>query len=199
MSFHLGILLALACALATNLGFLLKHRGACAAPLVDARHLVRSARALMASRWFAIGWLVALGAFALHVAALALAPMSVVQAILSAGRRAVRSVGHRDQGHHRPGGRVRPGWAGVAVAGPGRPHRLLRLGPQSSRRRSGAGDRHHGNRSHRVEHHGRHVVFGDPLPGDTLGLVTQVLAFAVICVATALTPAPVRVTQTRTA
>ena len=45
MSFHLGIVLALACALATNLGFLLKHRGACAAPRVDARHPLRSARA----------------------------------------------------------------------------------------------------------------------------------------------------------
>lgn len=36
------------------------------------------------------------------------------------------------------------------------------------------------------------VVFGDPLPGDPLGIVAQVVAFCVICVATALTPAPVR-------
>jgi drug/metabolite transporter (DMT)-like permease len=34
---------------------------------------------------FAVGWLVALGAWALHVGALALAPLSVVQAVLSAG------------------------------------------------------------------------------------------------------------------
>ena len=37
MSPIFGILLALACALATNVGFLFKHRGACAAPAVDIR------------------------------------------------------------------------------------------------------------------------------------------------------------------
>jgi hypothetical protein len=40
---------------------------------------------MFASRWFAIGWLVAAGAWALRVAAPALAPISVVQAVLSAG------------------------------------------------------------------------------------------------------------------
>ena len=35
MTLELGILLALFCAFATNFGFLLKHRGACAAPEVD--------------------------------------------------------------------------------------------------------------------------------------------------------------------
>src|SRR2546421_449418 len=34
MTVYTGILLALACAFATNLGFLYKHRGACAAALV---------------------------------------------------------------------------------------------------------------------------------------------------------------------
>jgi drug/metabolite transporter (DMT)-like permease len=85
MSLYTGILLALACALATNLGFLYKHRGACAAPAVDVRHPLRTAKALFASRWFTIGMLVASGAWAFHVAALALAPMSVVQAVLASG------------------------------------------------------------------------------------------------------------------
>jgi multidrug transporter EmrE-like cation transporter len=80
-----GILLALACALATNVGFLYKHRGACAAPAVDVRHPWRSGRALFASRWFAIGMLVATGAWIFHVAALAIAPMSLVQAVLAGG------------------------------------------------------------------------------------------------------------------
>jgi hypothetical protein len=35
-------------------------------------------------------------------------------------------------------------------------------------------------------------VFGDPLPGDTLGLVVQLFAFALVVVAAALTPAPLR-------
>jgi drug/metabolite transporter (DMT)-like permease len=82
---HLGILLALFCALATNLGFLYKHRGACAAADVDVRHPVRSAASLFRSKWFAIGMLVATGAWGFHVAALALAPLSLVQAVISGG------------------------------------------------------------------------------------------------------------------
>lgn len=85
MSLSTGILLALACAFVTNLGFLYKHRGACAAPPVDLRHPLRSGRALFASKWFALGMLVAAGAWILHVGALALAPMSIVQAVLAGG------------------------------------------------------------------------------------------------------------------
>jgi multidrug transporter EmrE-like cation transporter len=85
MSPLLGILLALACALATNVGFLFKHRGACAAPAVDMRHPLRSARSLFASKMFAIGMLIASGAWIFHVAAMAVAPLSVVQAVLAGG------------------------------------------------------------------------------------------------------------------
>ncbi len=80
-----GILLALVCALATNVGFLYKHRGACAAPAVDIKHPLRSGRSLFASRWFAIGMLVATGAWLFHVAAMAMAPLSIVQAVLAGG------------------------------------------------------------------------------------------------------------------
>jgi drug/metabolite transporter (DMT)-like permease len=85
VTLNLGILLALACAMATQLGFLYKHRGANAAPKVDVRHPLRTVKSLFASPWFAIGMGVALGAWILHVAALALAPLSVVQAVLSTG------------------------------------------------------------------------------------------------------------------
>ena len=85
MTIYLGILFALACAFTTNLGFLYKHRGACAAPAVHVGHPLRSARDLFRSRWFAIGMLVATVAWGLHVVALALAPMSVVQAVLAGG------------------------------------------------------------------------------------------------------------------
>src|SRR3954465_500885 len=85
MTLEIGILLALACAFATNLGFLYKYRGACAAPSVDVRHPLRSAKALFTSKWFAIGMGVAVGAWILHVAAMAIAPISVVQAVLSGG------------------------------------------------------------------------------------------------------------------
>ncbi len=81
----LGIMLALACALATNIGFLYKHRGACEAPAVDIRHPWITARSLFASRLFAIGMLIATGAWVFHVAAMALAPLSLVQSVLAGG------------------------------------------------------------------------------------------------------------------
>jgi drug/metabolite transporter (DMT)-like permease len=66
-------------------GFLLKHRGACAAPDVSLKHPVRSAVGLFGSKWFAVGMLVAGGAWGFHVGALALAPLSVVQAVIAGG------------------------------------------------------------------------------------------------------------------
>ncbi|HEY1511796.1 MAG TPA: hypothetical protein VGF93_22510 [Solirubrobacteraceae bacterium] len=85
MTLILGILLALACALATNVGFLYKHRGACAAPPVDMRHPLRSGRALFASPMFSIGMLIATGAWIFHVAAMSMAPLSIVQIVLAGG------------------------------------------------------------------------------------------------------------------
>jgi drug/metabolite transporter (DMT)-like permease len=85
LSLQLGILLSLVCAFATNVGFLLKHRGACAAPDVSLRHPISSAIGLFRSKWFAIGLLVAIVAWVFHVAALALAPLSLVQAVISGG------------------------------------------------------------------------------------------------------------------
>jgi drug/metabolite transporter (DMT)-like permease len=85
MTLQLGILLAVSCALATNLGFLLKHRGACAAPDVTIKRPLASAAGLFRSRWFAIGMAVAVGAWLLHVGALAMAPLSIVQAVISGG------------------------------------------------------------------------------------------------------------------
>jgi len=36
------------------------------------------------------------------------------------------------------------------------------------------------------------LVFGDPMPGDAIGIAVQSIAFVLIVVAAALTPAPVR-------
>ena len=85
MSSLFGILLALACALATNVGFLYKHRGACAAPPVDVRRPLATAGALFASPLFTIGWVIGAGAWVLHVAAMSVAPLSLVQAVLAGG------------------------------------------------------------------------------------------------------------------
>jgi multidrug transporter EmrE-like cation transporter len=80
-----GLICALLSALGTNLAFLFKHRGAVAAPDIDMRHPLRSATDLFRSRWWSIGWGVAAVAFALHVAALTLAPISIGQAVLAGG------------------------------------------------------------------------------------------------------------------
>jgi drug/metabolite transporter (DMT)-like permease len=85
VSLNLGILLALTCAVATQLGFLYKHKGANDAPTVDIRHPFRTALQLYSCKWFAIGMGIAAFAWMFHVAALAFAPLSVVQAVLSTG------------------------------------------------------------------------------------------------------------------
>jgi drug/metabolite transporter (DMT)-like permease len=85
MTLDLGILLALACAFVANLGFFYKHRGANSVPKIDVRHPLRAARSLYSSKWFTIGMITATGSWGLHVAALALAPMSVIQISLAGG------------------------------------------------------------------------------------------------------------------
>ena len=85
MTLDIGILLALACAFVANLGFFYKYRGANAVPKVQVLHPLRSARALYSSKWFTLGMITATASWGLHVAALAMAPMSVIQVSLAAG------------------------------------------------------------------------------------------------------------------
>jgi multidrug transporter EmrE-like cation transporter len=85
MTIQLGILLALVCAFVSNLGFFYKHRGACQCTKVDIRHPLRTTKSLYSSKWFAIGMAIATSAWVFHVAALALAPISVVQVVLAGG------------------------------------------------------------------------------------------------------------------
>jgi drug/metabolite transporter (DMT)-like permease len=85
VTFNIGLGLALACAALTQLGFLCKHRGANAVPPIHLGRPLHSARALLRARWFAIGLGVTAGAWLIHVAALAIAPLSTVQAVLSTG------------------------------------------------------------------------------------------------------------------
>jgi drug/metabolite transporter (DMT)-like permease len=85
LSVGVGLICALLSALGTNLAFLFKYKGAVAAPDVDMRRPLRSAVDLFRSKWWSIGWAVAAVAFALHVAALTLAPLSIGQAVLAGG------------------------------------------------------------------------------------------------------------------
>jgi hypothetical protein len=82
---QVGIALALVAALMTNLASLLKHRGCHRAAPIRIRQPLRSARTLAGSRWFAAGWALAAIAWLIHVAALSMAPISLVQAVLAGG------------------------------------------------------------------------------------------------------------------
>jgi len=286
MTLEIGIFTALACAFATNLGFLYKYRGANDAATVSMAHPWRSAADLFRSKWFAIGMAVAVGAWGLHVAAMAMAPMSVVQVVLSGGVVLVAVMAERLFGYC-----VGPRqWWGVALTAAG----LVLLGvtlPATNSahsqfslagmisfeagmvavgallvagKRIGAPVHHHGvmlgaasgilfgvsdiaikavtglvgshglagflspwvlviaaasiaafYASARGLQDGEAVpvitvtatastvtciaggilVFGDPLAGNAFGLAVQMLAFALVCVAAWLTPAPVRAVE----
>jgi drug/metabolite transporter (DMT)-like permease len=107
--------MAFVCAVITQLGFLCKHRGASNAPRVDLRRPVRSARCLLGSKWFLLGMAIAVGAWFFHVAALALAPLSTVQVVLSTGVVILAVLGDRVFGQS-VGGRQ---WVGVAMTATG--------------------------------------------------------------------------------
>ena len=110
-----GLALALGSALVTNIAFLFKQRGALLAPPVRARQPLRSAVGLFRSRWFSLGWAVAVVAWGLHVGALALAPLSIVQAVLSGGLVFLAVLAERYFGF-RLGRRQ---WAGVIITAAG--------------------------------------------------------------------------------
>ena len=283
MTLQLGILLALLCAFVSNLGFFFKHRGCNEAPPVDIRHPLRTAKGLWGSKWFAIGMVVGGGGWGLHVAAISLAPLSVVQVVLSGGVVLIAVMADRIFGFE-VGPRQWWGLAltavglillGITMPAPGSAHSTFSLAAMVTfeatlfglgallilGRRAGAPAEHHGvmlaaasgilfgvcnvavkalsgmvgdagvlglvspwllvaaagsatafYASARSLQDGEAVsviaitgtaanisciaggivVFGDPLPGDAVGMVLQALAFVMVIVASALTPAPVR-------
>lgn len=97
------------------LGFLFKHRGAVAAPPVQWRRPLASTWALFRSPWYALGLAVAMGSWGLHVAALSLAPISIVQSIIAGGLVLVTIFADRLFGLHVS----RREWVGVACMAAG--------------------------------------------------------------------------------
>jgi hypothetical protein len=85
MTVTLGLLLAVGSAVLANLAGLLKHRGCGQAPPVDLRRPVRTAIRLWSRRSFAVGMAVGGVAWGLHVAAISMAPLSLVQVVLAGG------------------------------------------------------------------------------------------------------------------
>jgi len=281
---QLGILLALLCALSANLGFFYKHRGCNEVPTVEVKHPIRTARALWSSKWFAVGMGLGFLGWALHVGAIAMAPLSTVQVVLSGGVVLIAVMADRIFGFSvdkrqwwglgltacglavlaftMPGGHEAHGFSLQAMvafeAGLIGLGGLLLLGP-----RAGAPSEHHGvmlaaatgilfgvcnvavkalteligmggitallspwllvaicasatafYASAKSLQDGEAVeviaitgtaanisciaggilVFGDPMPSDAVGITFSALAFLMVIVASALTPAPVRST-----
>jgi drug/metabolite transporter (DMT)-like permease len=115
LSVQLGLVLAVATALTSIVGFLYKHRGAVESPDVDWRRPLWSSIVLFRSRWYTLGVLIAMGGWGLHVGALALAPISLVQATIAGGLVLLTVVADRFFAHRV----TRREWIGVALAAAG--------------------------------------------------------------------------------
>jgi multidrug transporter EmrE-like cation transporter len=284
LSVQIGLLLAIATAFFGVVGFLYKHRGAAGSAPVEWAHPVRTSLALFRNRWYVLGILIAIGSWGFHVAALALAPISLVQAVIAGGLVLLTVVADRLFAHTV----TRREWVGVGLAALGLAFLAATL--------EGTGDSAHsdydaatlaiflatvtalavgvaviGNRSRHIGvalgasaglfwavsdtaikaqtgtfgenvldvffhplvlvilvasfigltvsakslQTGKAVpviamttvaanaltivsgpiVFGDPVPDDSLGLIARVLAFVLVIGAAALTPAPVRAAE----
>jgi drug/metabolite transporter (DMT)-like permease len=112
---EIGIALSLAVAVMTNLAALLKHRGCQDARPVGISRPLAAIRDLAGSRWFLAGWLLAAIAWLTHVAALSMAPLSVVQAILAGGAVTLAVLSQRFFGH----AVGRRQWLALAIGGAG--------------------------------------------------------------------------------
>jgi drug/metabolite transporter (DMT)-like permease len=110
-----GVALAGFSALASQVGFLLRHRGAVAAPDVDVRRPLASAVGLFRSKWWAIGYGVAIVAYAFHVGALSLVSLSIVQSVLAGGIVLLAVIAERFFGF----GLTRRQWLGIGCSAVG--------------------------------------------------------------------------------
>jgi multidrug transporter EmrE-like cation transporter len=111
LSVQIGLLLALATAITSIIGFLLKHRGAVESPPVELRRPVATSLALFRARAYTIGIIVATASWGFHVAALALAPISLVQTVIAGGLALLTVIADRIFGHRV----TRREWIGVAL------------------------------------------------------------------------------------
>ena len=80
-----GLALAVGSAFALNWGFFVQHRAAAKLPPLTVRRPLRSLRMLFSNLRWLRGFAVGIGGWVLYVAALALAPLSLVQAASAGG------------------------------------------------------------------------------------------------------------------
>jgi len=128
VSVQIGLLLSLATAFTSVLGFLYKHRGAIAMPEVDMRKPLRTSFALFRNPWYTLGIVTATFGWGLHVGALALAPISLVQATIAGGLVLLTVTADRLFAHEV----TRREWIGVALAALGLAFLAATLGDTAS-------------------------------------------------------------------
>jgi len=80
-----GLLLALASTTLTSLAYLREHDAAAELPVLSMRRPLKSARLLLGDRTWLTGFAMESGGFLLYAAALALAPLALVQSIAAGG------------------------------------------------------------------------------------------------------------------
>lgn len=114
-SVQIGFVMALLCAFTSILGFLYKHRGAVESPPISLARPVSTTVALFRSRWWLLGIAVAMVSWGFHVAALALAPISIVQTVIAGGLVLLGVVADRLFGFTV----TRREWIGVALTATG--------------------------------------------------------------------------------
>jgi hypothetical protein len=115
LSVAVGLALAVATAFTSVVGFLYKQRGAVASPPVEMGRPVRSSLLLFRSEAYVLGLLIATGSWGLHVAALSLAPISLVQSVIAGGLVMLTVTADRLFAHEV----TRREWIGVALAAAG--------------------------------------------------------------------------------
>jgi len=98
MTVGAGLVLALLSAFALNWGWLEQHGATQELPALSGRTPVRSLRLLFGNRTWLVGFVVGLAGWAFYVAALALAPLSLVQATSAGGIGILAALAHR-RGH----------------------------------------------------------------------------------------------------
>ena len=95
-----GLALALAASVAQGAGYLCQHITAVERPPVSIRRPLRTLGSMLGSGWWRVGLLLAATGFLLHLGALALAPISLVQAFVAGGLALVAPLAARAF-HHR--------------------------------------------------------------------------------------------------
>ena len=81
----IALLLALASTVLTNIAYLREHDAAAALPALSLRRQLHSVQALLSDRSWLVGFALEGVGFALYVAALALAPLTLVQSVAAGG------------------------------------------------------------------------------------------------------------------